>query len=114
GTLRTAWGPARTPAHVMQVSLDQVLHNGFGGEHQGLVGADTYLMCDPDEFVAQTLAARRRQRIEPDQELVGLGAANLASAFSGGYPVTGGFARSVVNADAGAETPMAGVFAALG
>jgi len=64
--------------------------------------------------VAQTLAARRRQRIEPDQELVGLGAANLASAFSGGYPVTGGFARSVVNADAGAETPMAGVFAALG
>lgn len=64
--------------------------------------------------VAQTLAARRRQRIEPDQELLGLGAANLASAFSGGYPVTGGFARSVVNADAGAETPMAGVFAALG
>jgi len=59
GTLRTAWGPERTPAHVMQVSLDQVLHNGFGGEHQGLVGADTYLMCDPDEFVAQTLAALR-------------------------------------------------------
>lgn len=64
--------------------------------------------------VAQTLAARRRQQIEPDQELLGLGAANLASAFSGGYPVTGGFARSVVNADAGAETPMAGVFAAAG
>ena len=64
--------------------------------------------------VAQTLAAKRRQRIDPDQELVGLGAANLASAFSGGYPVTGGFARSVVNFDAGAKTPAAGAFAALG
>jgi thiamine pyrophosphate-dependent acetolactate synthase large subunit-like protein len=57
GTLRSAWGAGDAPAHVVQVSLDQTLHNGFGGEHQGLVGADTYLMCDPDEFVAQTLAA---------------------------------------------------------
>jgi sulfate permease, SulP family len=64
--------------------------------------------------VAQTLAAKRRQRIAPDQELVGLGAANLASAFSGGYPVTGGFARSVVNFDAGAQTPAAGAYTAAG
>ena len=64
--------------------------------------------------VAQTLAARRRQRIDPDQELIGLGTANIASAFSSGFPVTGGFARSVVNFDAGAETPAAGAFAAIG
>lgn len=64
--------------------------------------------------VAQTLAAKKRQRIVPDQELVGLGAANIAAAFSGGYPVTGGFARSVVNFDAGAETPAAGAFTAIG
>ena len=64
--------------------------------------------------VAQTLAAKRRQRIEPDQELVGLGTSNIAAAFSGGYPVTGGFARSVVNFDAGAETPAAGAYTALG
>ncbi len=64
--------------------------------------------------VAQTLAAKRRQRIAPDQELVGLGAANIASAFSGGYPVTGGFARSVVNFDAGAQTPAAGAYTAGG
>lgn len=64
--------------------------------------------------VAQTLAAKRRQRIAPDQELIGLGAANIASAFSGGYPVTGGFARSAVNFDAGAETPAAGAFTAVG
>lgn len=64
--------------------------------------------------VAQTLAAKRRQRISPDQELVGLGASNIASAFSGGYPVTGGFARSAVNFDAGARTPAAGAFTAGG
>ena len=64
--------------------------------------------------VAQTLAAKRRQRIVPDQELIGLGASNIAASLSGGYPVTGGFARSVVNFDAGAETPMAGAFTAGG
>lgn len=64
--------------------------------------------------VARTLAAKRRQRIDPDQELIGLGASNIASAFSGGYPVTGGFARSAVNFDAGAETPAAGAYTAIG
>lgn len=64
--------------------------------------------------VAQTLAAKKRQRINPDQELIGLGAANIGAAFTGGYPVTGGFARSVVNFDAGAATPAAGAFTAVG
>lgn len=64
--------------------------------------------------VAQTLAAKRRQSISPDQELIGLGMANLAAGFSSGYPVTGGFARSVVNFDAGAQTPAAGAMTAIG
>lgn len=64
--------------------------------------------------VAQTLAAKKRQRIVPNQELIGLGASNVASAVTGGYPVTGGFARSVVNYDAGAETPAAGAYTAVG
>jgi SulP family sulfate permease len=64
--------------------------------------------------VAKTLAAKKRQRIVPDQELIGLGASNVAAAVTGGYPVTGGFARSVVNFDAGAETPAAGAFTAVG
>ncbi len=64
--------------------------------------------------VAQTLAAKRRERIEPNQELIGLGASNIAAAVGGGYPVTGGFARSVVNFDAGAATPAAGAFTAIG
>ena len=64
--------------------------------------------------VGQTLAAKRRQRVEPDQELVALGASNVAAAFSGGLPVTGGFSRSVVNFDAGAQTPAAGIYTAVG
>ncbi|TWI38168.1 SulP family inorganic anion transporter [Paracoccus sulfuroxidans] len=64
--------------------------------------------------VAQTLAARRRERIDPDQEMIALGASNIGAAVAGGFPVTGGFARSVVNFDAGARTPAAGAFTALG
>ena len=64
--------------------------------------------------VAQTLAAKKRQRIDPNQELIGLGAANIGASLTGGYPVTGGFSRSVVNFDAGAETPAAGAYTAIG
>jgi SulP family sulfate permease len=64
--------------------------------------------------VGQTLAARRRERIEPNQELVALGACNVSASLTGGFPVTGGFARSVVNADSGARTPAAGLYTAVG
>lgn len=64
--------------------------------------------------VAQTLAAKRRERVDANQELIGLGSANVAAALSGGFPVTGGFARSVVNYDAGARTQLASVFTAAG
>lgn len=64
--------------------------------------------------VGQTLATKRRQRRGPDQELVALGASNLSAAFTGGLPVTGGFARSIVNFDAAARTPAVGVFTAIG
>ncbi|CAN0602186.1 unnamed protein product, partial [Ectocarpus sp. 12 AP-2014] len=64
--------------------------------------------------MGQMLAAKRRQRISPNQELIGLGATNLAAGFSSGMPVTGGLSRTVINYDAGAQTPAAGAFAALG
>ncbi len=64
--------------------------------------------------VGKTLGAKRQQKIAPDSELTGLGAANLAAAFSGGFPVTGGFSRSVVNFEAGAQTPAAGILTAIG
>ncbi|MDP4557886.1 sulfate permease [Halomonas meridiana] len=64
--------------------------------------------------MGQMLAAKRRQRISPNQELIGLGAANLAAGLTSGMPVTGGLSRTVINYDAGAQTPAAGAFAALG
>ena len=64
--------------------------------------------------MGQSLAAKRRERIEPDAELRALGASNIAAGLTGGFPVTGGFSRSVVNFDAGARTPAAGVFTAIG
>ena len=64
--------------------------------------------------IGQTLAARRRQQIHPNRELLGLGGANIAAAVSGGFPVAGGFSRSVINFDAGTATPMSGIFTAAG
>lgn len=60
--------------------------------------------------VAKTLASRKREQIDPNQELVALGAANLGSAFTGGYPITGGLSRSVVNDSAGAQSGLASIF----
>jgi sulfate permease, SulP family len=62
--------------------------------------------------VAKALASKRRQAIDPDQELIALGAANIAAGFFSGYPVTGGFARSVVNFQAGAITGLASLVTA--
>lgn len=63
--------------------------------------------------IAQTLAARKRQFINPDRELVALGLANLGAGISSAMPVTGGLSRSIVNYDAGAATPAAGAFTAI-
>ena len=63
--------------------------------------------------IAETLAARRGDKVSPRRELLGLAAANAAAGVSGGLPVTGGFARSIVSFDAGARTRMAGVWTAL-
>jgi sulfate permease, SulP family len=64
--------------------------------------------------MGQMLAARRRERISPNQELVGLGGANVVAAFSAGMPVSGGLTRTVINHEAGAQTPLAGLVAAVG
>jgi SulP family sulfate permease len=64
--------------------------------------------------VALTLAAKRRQRVDPDQELIALGVSDIGAAVSGGFPVAGALSRSVVNFEAGAQTPAAGAFTAVG
>jgi len=63
--------------------------------------------------VAKVLAWRRRERIDPNRELVALGLANAGAAVTGTMPVAGGFARSVVNFEAGARTQLAGIVTAL-
>jgi SulP family sulfate permease len=64
--------------------------------------------------VAQTLASKKRQHVDPNQELIALGATNIGASLSGGFPVAGGFSRSIVNFEAGAETPAAGAYTAIG
>ncbi|GHB03226.1 sodium-independent anion transporter [Algimonas arctica] len=61
---------------------------------------------------AQELAARQRDSINANRELLGLGAANIAAGLSGGYAVNGSMSRSAVNAAAGAETPLSGIIVA--
>jgi MFS superfamily sulfate permease-like transporter len=60
---------------------------------------------------ARTFAARHGYALDPRQELLGIGAANLAAALGHGYPVAGGLSQSAVNDKAGARTPLALVFA---
>jgi len=62
--------------------------------------------------VAKLLAIRRRQRIDANQELMALGSTNIASSMVGGMPVAGGFARSMVNFEAGAKTQLASIITA--
>jgi SulP family sulfate permease len=61
----------------------------------------------------QALANKRREKINANQELVAFGAANLSAAFTGGYPVTGGLSRSVVNFAAGANTGLSSIITGL-
>ena len=63
--------------------------------------------------IAKVLANRRRQRIDPNQELIALGAANFCGGLSSGMPVAGGFSRTMVNYAAGARTQLASIVTAL-
>jgi len=62
--------------------------------------------------IAKVTANLRGEKIIPNQELIALGAANMAAAISGGMPVAGGFSRTMVNFAAGARTQMAMLVAA--
>lgn len=63
--------------------------------------------------IAKAIAAKTRQRIDPNQELVGQGLANIVSSLSQGFPVSGSFSRSAVNMNAGAKTGMSSVITAV-
>ncbi|MGR8952657.1 MAG: SulP family inorganic anion transporter, partial [Gammaproteobacteria bacterium] len=63
--------------------------------------------------IAKAIANLKGEKISPNNELIGLGAANIASALSGGMAVAGGFSRTMVNFSAGARTQMAMLLAAV-
>jgi MFS superfamily sulfate permease-like transporter len=63
--------------------------------------------------VAKAMAARTGQRLDPNQELIGQGLANIFGAFGKGYPVSGSFSRSAINLQAGAATGLSSVFTSL-
>ena len=99
--------PAGLPTLGLSLSLEQ-LRNLLAPSL--LIGFMVFLS---GQSAAVTLAQRRGERINTNQELLGLGAANVASALSGGFPVTGSISRSAVNYAAGANTPLASVITAL-
>lgn len=62
--------------------------------------------------VAKSLASKKREKVDANQELVALGVANLGASFTGGYPITGGISRTTVNFEAGANTGLASIITA--
>lgn len=63
--------------------------------------------------IAQATAFQQRSELNSNQELIALGVANISAGISASFPVTGSLSRTVVNADAGAKTPMAGVLSSI-
>ncbi len=74
-----------------------------------LVGFVVFIMS---MSAAQSLALKRNEKLVSNHELIGLGAANVASMLSGAFPVTGSMSRSAVNFAAGAQTPLASIITA--
>ena len=62
--------------------------------------------------IAKVFAQRHRYTIKPNRELIALGVSTVAAGFSNGYPVSGSFSRTAVNANSGARTQLAGVISA--
>lgn len=63
--------------------------------------------------IAQATAFQQRSELNSNQELIALGLANISAGISSAFPVTGSLSRTVVNADAGAKTPIAGVISSI-
>jgi SulP family sulfate permease len=108
-----------------QVAVVGAVQQGLGHFNFFVPGLDTLrLLLVPALIMAfigavqnitmgQALAVKRRERLEANRELVGLGAANVAAALYGGMPVGGGLSRSAINLAAGAQTPLASISAAV-
>jgi sulfate permease, SulP family len=103
GNIPAGLAPFRLPSFDVQ-TLQSLLPAAIGislvGYMEGYAGG-------------QALASKRREKIDANQELLALGVANLGASVTGGFPVTGGVSRSVVNAAAGANTGLASIVTGL-
>jgi high affinity sulfate transporter 1 len=100
--------PQGLPAFAMPwISYDDIVPVLIGGVAVALVSfADTSVL-------SRTYAARTRTAVDPNQEMVGLGAANLAAGFFQGFPISSSSSRTPVAEAAGARTQLTGVVGAL-
>ena len=108
----------KIPSGMPPFAPDMVFDGSFSADSQALLPSAVLITIV--SFVESASVAKSMQNkfgITPgtagandNQELLGLGLANVATALFRGFPVTGGFSRSTVNAEAGARTVMAGVF----
>ncbi len=96
--------------------LPQLSVPGAGFDHLGEMMptalAITMLGFVESIAIAKVFAQRNRYTIKPNRELVALGACTVAAGLSNGYPVSGSFSRTAVNAASGARTQLAGVLSA--
>ena len=100
--------PQGLPAFVIpMVSPDMLMTIVIGGVAVAIVSfADTSVL-------SRTFAAKTGQRVDPNQEMIGLGAANLAAGFFQGFPISSSSSRTPVAEAAGAKTQLTGVVGAL-
>ncbi len=100
--------PQGLPAFTIPwISFDDIVPVMIGGAAVALVSfADTSVL-------SRTYAARTRTPVDPNQEMVGLGAANLAAGFFQGFPISSSSSRTPVAEAAGARTQLTGVVGAL-
>jgi MFS superfamily sulfate permease-like transporter len=96
--------PALTIPFVDASSLIQVLIGGF---------AVALISVADTSVLSRTYAARTGIRVDPNQEMVGLGAANLAAGFFQGFPISSSSSRTPVAEAAGARSQVTGVVGAL-
>lgn len=102
----------KVPEGLPSLSLPQVSWNMLGSLLSAAIVISLVGFMEAIS-IAKAIAAKTKQRIDPNQELIGQGLANLVGCVSQAFPVSGSFSRSAVNINAGAVTGMSSVFTGI-
>lgn len=105
--------PGLPPFRFPKFSLQNGNETIGGGKILGDIGTGLFIVpilgLVESIAIGKAFARQNNYRIQPNQELLAIGVANIASAFVSSYPVTGSFSRTAVNSQSGVRTPMSGV-----